>query len=74
MPLSEVLSGKTGIITGIDSGKGIYRRLASMGVFEGREISIISNNLRTPVLIESAGRKMAIGRGMAAKIQMEITK
>ncbi|PKL17763.1 MAG: hypothetical protein CVV49_09460 [Spirochaetae bacterium HGW-Spirochaetae-5] len=72
MPLSEVLSGKTGIITGIDSGKGIYRRLASMGVFEGREISIISNNLRTPVLIESAGRKMAIGRGMAAKIQMEI--
>ncbi len=72
MPLSEVLTGKTGIITGIDSGKGIYRRLASMGVFEGREISIISNNLRTPVLIESAGRKMAIGRGMAAKIQMEI--
>jgi ferrous iron transport protein A len=72
MPLSEVLSGKTGIITGIDSGKGIYRRLASMGVFEGREISIISNNLRTPVLIESSGRKMAIGRGMAAKIQMEI--
>ncbi len=72
MPLSEVLRGKTGIITGIDSGKGIYRRLASMGVFEGREISIISNNFRTPVLIESAGRKMAIGRGMAEKIQMEI--
>jgi len=72
MPLSEVLSGKTGIITGIDSGKGIYRRLAAMGVFEGREISIILNNLRTPVLIEASGRKMAIGRGMADKIQMEI--
>lgn len=72
MPLSKVLSGRKGIITGIDSGKGIYRRLASMGVFEGREISIISNNLRTPVLIEASGRKMAIGRGMAEKIQMEI--
>jgi len=44
-----------------------------MGVFEGREISIISNNLRTPVLIESSGRKMAIGRGMADKIHMEIS-
>ena len=57
MPLSEVLSGKTGIITVIDSGKGIYRRLASVGVFEGREISIIINNFRDPVLMESAGGK-----------------
>lgn len=72
MPLSHVLSGQKGIITGIDSGRGIYRRLASMGVFEGREINIISNNLRTPVLIEASGRKMAIGRGMAEKIHLEI--
>ena len=72
MPLSEVLTGKKGIITGIDSGKGIYMRLAAMGVFEGREIHILSNNNRTPVLIEASGRKMAIGRGMAEKIHMEI--
>ena len=72
MPLSKVLTGKKGIITGIDSGTGIYRRLALMGVFEGREISILSNNLRTPVIIDASGRKMAIGRSMADKIHLEV--
>jgi Fe2+ transport system protein FeoA len=43
-----------------------------MGFFEGREIYIISNNSGIPVIIEVAGRKIAIGRAIADKIDVEV--
>jgi Fe2+ transport system protein FeoA len=72
MLLSKTLKGQKGIITSIKSNKHSYKRLAVMGFFEGREIYIISNNSGIPVIIEVAGRKMAIARAIADKIDVEV--
>ena len=73
MFLSKTTKGQKGIITSIKSKKHVYKRLATMGVFEGREIYIISNHSGIPVLIEISGRKIAIGRDIADKIDVELS-
>ena len=73
MLLSKALKGQKGIIKSIKSKKHIYQRLAVMGVFEGREVHIISNHSGIPVLIEVAGRKMAVARDIADKIDLELS-
>jgi Fe2+ transport system protein FeoA len=72
MLLSKTLKGQKGIIKSIKSKKHIYKRLAVMGVFEGRDVHIISNHSGIPVIIEVAGKKMAIGREIADEIDMEL--
>jgi len=72
MFLSKISKGQKGIITSIKSKKQIYKRLAVMGVFEGREINIISNHSGIPVLIEVSGRRMAIAREIADQIEVEL--
>ena len=72
MFLSKISKDQKGIITSIKSKKDIYKRLAVMGVFEGREINIISNHSGIPVLIEVSGRRMAIAREIADKIEVEL--
>jgi len=73
MFLSKTSKGHRGIISSIKSKKHIYKRLAAMGVFEGREIYILSNHSGIPVLIEVSGRKIAIGRDVADKILVELS-
>ena len=72
MYLSKVSKGQKGIITSIKSEKKIYKRLAVMGVFEGREINIISNHSGIPVLIDVSGRRIAIARVIADEIDVEL--
>jgi Fe2+ transport system protein FeoA len=72
MYLSKAAKGQKGIISSIKSKKYIYKRLAAMGVFEGREIYIVSNHSGIPVLIEVSGRRIAIGRDVADKILLEL--
>ena len=72
MLLSKISKGQKGIITSIKSKKNIYKRLAAMGFFEGREVYIISNHSGIPVLIEVSGRRMAIGRDIADEIDVEL--
>ena len=71
MCLSKISKGQKGIITSIKSKKHIYKRLAVMGVFEGREINIISNSFGIPVIIDVSGRRMAIARDIADGIEVE---
>jgi len=72
MLLTKISKGQKGIITSIKSKKYIYKRLATMGVFEGREIDIIYNHSDIPVLIEVSGRRMAIAREIAGGIDVEL--
>ena len=72
MCLSKVSKGQKGIITSIKSKKNIYKRLAVMGVFEGREINILYNHSGIPLIIEVSGRRMAIARDIADEIDMEV--
>jgi len=72
MFLSELKIGQTANIKAMNACVTIYNRLASMGISENSTIKIIQNTGKGPVIIESDGRKIALGRGMSMKIRVEV--
>ena len=69
-PLSQVKSGTTVTLVGIDAGRGLNNRLASMGLVANTRIKVVSNNHPGPFVISVKDTKMVLGRGMAAKIMV----
>jgi len=70
--LSELKNGDNGTVTKILSGNELVKRLAAMGIIVGSSISVFSGKGRGPILIESDGKRLAIGLGMAEKISVEV--
>ncbi len=69
-PLSNVRAGETVTLAGIEAGRGLHSRLASMGLVTNVEITVVSNNEPGPFVISVKNSKMMLGRGMAHKIMV----
>jgi ferrous iron transport protein A len=69
-PLSTVKTGETVKLTGIEAGRGLNSRLASMGLLPGVEIKVVSSGHPGPFVISVKNSKMMLGRGMAHKIMV----
>jgi Fe2+ transport system protein FeoA len=74
MLLAEVNNDKIVKVVSIDSGKGAKQRLLSLGLHINDIVEIVSNPRFGPVLIKNLSKnnaRIAIGRGIAEKIQVE---
>jgi len=69
-PLSVVRAGETVKLAGIEAGRGLNSRLASMGLVPNVEITVISSGHPGPFVISVKDTKMVLGRGMAHKIMV----
>lgn len=71
--LTEVKAGKKVIIKQISGGFGIKNRFESLNIREGKEIQVVASGpFRGPLILNIDGCKLAVGRGMAAKISVEV--
>jgi Fe2+ transport system protein FeoA len=70
MPLTIVQVGRRVRFVAADAGCGLQGRLAAMGLVPGAEIEVLSNSTHGPFLISVKGSRVALGRGMAQKIQV----
>lgn len=72
--LTELEVGEQAVIGEIKGGFGLKKRFESLNLREGKSIKKISAApFHGPVVIDVGGCKIAIGRGMASKIIVEIT-
>ncbi|GAB4311507.1 MAG: FeoA family protein [Methanobacteriaceae archaeon] len=70
--LTDVQPGKKVIIKQIKGGFGIRNRFESLNIREGKEVQIVASGpFRGPLVLNIDGCKVAVGRGMAAKISVE---
>ncbi|MFW6161375.1 MAG: FeoA family protein [Planctomycetota bacterium] len=69
--LSSVAAGQRVRVVGLDAGRGLSAHLAAMGLVPGVEVLMVRNQGAGPALIEVKGTRLALGRGMAAKIRVE---
>jgi len=83
IPLTSLKEGESGIITSIKInprrrkrvGWGFQKRLMDMGLTPGTKITVVkSAPFRGPIEIYVRGSRLALGRGMAARIFVEINK
>lgn len=69
-PLSTVKAGETVKLAGIEAGRGLNSRLASMGLVSGVKMKVVSNGHPGPFVISVKDSKMMLGKGMAHKIMV----
>lgn len=73
MALSKVNRGKKVMLNKIEYGHHLKKKLQDMGLTPGVEFSVVSKTARGPIIIEVRGARLALGRGIAEKIDVQIT-
>ncbi|HDT15316.1 MAG TPA: ferrous iron transport protein A [Firmicutes bacterium] len=68
--LSDIKKGHFVKVVGISGGKALVYRLNTMGIIPGTPVKIVQSS-KGPVIIEARGSRIALGRGMISKIEVE---
>ena len=71
MPLTMVNEGNRAVLRSIVGGQEIRGRLAALGLLPGTELEVIQNSGHGPFVVAVKGSRVVIGRGMAARIEVE---
>lgn len=71
VPLAFVKPDTRVKVVGFEGGRGAYRRLFELGIIPGEELRVVFNNVG-PIVVERAGTRIAIGRGLASRIIVEV--
>ena len=73
MRLMDAPQNKWLTVSGLEGGARMQARLSQHGLFIGDRLRVLrAAPLKGPLLIEVNGREIALGRGIAEKIQVEI--
>lgn len=73
IPLAMLADGEEGRIVSIMGGHGLVRRLAELGFNPGASVKVIRNS-GGPLVVSLRESRMAIGRGMAMRILVEVER
>jgi ferrous iron transport protein A len=65
-----IKAGETVKLAGINAGRGLNSRLASMGLVPNAEITVVNNRHPGPFVITVKDSKVMLGRGVAHKIMV----
>ena len=68
IPLSSAEQGNMVTLVGVEGGRCIRARLASMGLLPGVEMEVLKKNNGGPMVICVKDSRVMLGRGMAHKI------
>jgi len=72
MPLTMATSGETVRLVAIRGGRRIRRRLADLGLTPGTTLRVIRTDSGGPLIVAFKDNvRLALGHGMAHKIQVE---
>ena len=72
--LDKLKHGEVATVLTILGGHGVRQRLSHCGVHPGDKVRVVRNGfLGGPVLIDLHGAEVAIGQGMARKVEVEVS-
>ncbi|MBM3494970.1 MAG: ferrous iron transport protein A [Armatimonadetes bacterium] len=71
MPLTEAPHGRRVRVVAVEGGRQVGLRLAGLGLTVGSDVRSLINHGRGPILIVVRGTRLALGRGLAARIKVE---
>jgi len=70
MRLIDIPAGKSVRVVDVWGGMGMKNRLAAIGIYPGATVKVVKS-LPGPMIIEVSGTRLALGKGMAARIRVE---
>lgn len=73
MQLLDAPKGQVVKIIDFKGGKGVGTKLRQLGLCPGRQVKILRYApMGGPVMVDVEGRSVALGRGIAARVQVEV--
>ena len=72
IPLSALASGEAGVVCQLAGGRGFMSRLATLGFTPGVEVNMVQNFGRGPLIVLVRDTRVALGRGEAMKVLVEV--
>jgi len=71
--LDRLPAGMVGVVVGFRGGRGAARRLDALGLHPGKRVQRLSTQMMAgPVIVLVDGRQVAMGRGIARKVQVRV--
>lgn len=71
-PLSDLEAGTTGTVRELRGGREFAGRVAGMGIAIGATLRVVQNYGEGPIMIDVRDTRLALGRGEAMKIVVEV--
>ena len=68
--MSALRTGEKGVVIEIAGGRGLLERMTSLGFVPGTEVAILQNFGHGPIIVRARDARIALGRGLAGRIQM----
>lgn len=73
VPLANMRTGQSGIVSKIEGGRGMVMRLEALGIRPGVTVTKVSAQImRGPVVVRVGNTQVAIGFGMARRIILKL--
>ncbi|MEN3186681.1 MAG: FeoA family protein [Atribacterota bacterium] len=73
--LAEMRAGEEGTVIGVNGQEAFPRRLWVLGLFPGKKVKKISSSLGGgPVVISCGTQELALGRGLALRVMVEVER
>ena len=71
--INELESGQKAVVREFTGGHGMMQKLESLGLRPGKTITKVSSQFMSgPVTVMVDRRQVAMGRGIAARVQVEV--
>jgi len=70
--LSALALGEVGVVRQLAGGRGFISRLATLGFTLGVEVNMVQNFGRGPLIVLVRDTRVALGRGEAMKVLVEV--
>lgn len=73
--IDQLRAGESGAVRSVAGGRGIVRKLEAMGLRPGKTVTKVSAQFMAgPVTVMVDGRQVAMGRGIASRVMVEVDK
>jgi ferrous iron transport protein A len=70
--VSDLETGAGGLVRHLRGGKDFVNRMAALGFTVGAEVKVVQNYRRGPVIVSIRHVRVALGRGEAHKVLVEV--
>lgn len=74
LSLAELRAGAHAIVRGLRGGREVAGRLAGMGLVTGAHLEVLQNRGRGPLLVLVRDTRIVLGRGVAFRILVEVSR
>jgi ferrous iron transport protein A len=71
--VSDLPAGRHGMVRLLCGGEEFTHRMAALGFTPGAELAVLQNHGRGPVLVSVRDTHIALGRGEALKVLVEVS-